>query len=154
MLIKPGTRIAEWGWSMEKFATLTDTLIKTETAEVFFITGPGEKAMVDSLMRRMDEKPFRLPPLSIKELALAIQQSHLLVCNHTGIMHLASAVKTPVLAIFKHGEIARWGPTNTPHVVLEERNDTSLEPDTVREGIVKLLRQTSRKTEPHPQNAP
>ena len=41
----------------------------------------------------------QLPILSIKELALAIKKSDLLFCNHTGIMHLASAVKTPVLLL-------------------------------------------------------
>ncbi len=153
VLIKPGTRIEQWGWHPDKFAVLADTLLQTEKAEVFFITGPGEEPMINSMLKRMKTSPFCLPPLAIKELALAIQQSDLLVCNHTGIMHLASAVKTPVLAIFKHGEVARWGPTNTPHVILEERSGSTLDPDTVREGIVKLLRDTTPRTEQHPESA-
>ena len=88
-----------------------------------------------------------LPVLSIKELALAIKKSDLLFCNHTGIMHFASAVETPVAVIFKHGETTRWGPTNTPHIILEEKNSDSLSPEIVLDQINQLLTNTpSRKT--------
>ncbi len=139
VLIKPGTRVPEWGWRLEKFQAVTDHLLKTETAEVFLISGPGEETMADQFIRGMERTPVRLPPLSIKELGLLIQKSDLLFCNHTGIMHLASAVQTPVLAIFKHGEIARWGPYNTTSIILEERNSDALSPETVIESIEKLL---------------
>jgi len=139
VLIKPGTRVPEWGWRLEKFQAVTNHLLKTKTAEVFLISGPGEEAMTDRFIRAMETPPVRLPPLSIKELALVIQKSDLLFCNHTGIMHLASAVQTPVLAIFKHGEIARWGPYNTTSIILEERNSDSLSPETVIESIDRLL---------------
>ena len=95
--------------------------------------------MTDRFIRDMETPPVRLPPLSVKELALLIQKSDLLFCNHTGIMHLASAVQTPVLAIFKHGEIARWGPYNTTSLILEERGSDSLSPETVIESIDRLL---------------
>ncbi len=139
VLIKPGTRVPEWGWRLEKFQAVAEHLLKTETAEVFLISGPGEEAMTDQFIAGMETPPVRLPRLSIKELALLIQKSDLLFCNHTGIMHLASAVKTPVLAIFKHGEIARWGPYNTPSIILEERFSDALSPETALESVGKLL---------------
>lgn len=139
VLIKPGTRVPEWGWRLDKFQAVTEQLLKTETAEVFLISGPGEEAMTDQFIRDMENPPVRLPALSIQELALLIKKSDLLFCNHTGIMHLASAVQTPVLAIFKHGEIARWGPYNTASIILEERHSDALSPETALESIDKLL---------------
>lgn len=147
VLIKPGTRVPEWGWRLDKFQAVTEHLLKTKTAEVFLIAGPGEEAMTDRFIRGMDQPPVRLPPLSIKELALLIQKSDLLFCNHTGIMHLASAVKTPVLAIFKHGEIARWAPYNTTSIILEERNSDSLSPETALESISRLLKREENRIE-------
>ena len=147
VLIKPGTRVPEWGWKLDKFQMVTEYLLKTGTAEVFLITGPGEEAMIDQFIHGIEPLPVLLPTLSIKELALLIQKSDLLVCNHTGIMHLASAVQTPVLAIFKHGEIARWGPYNTPHIILEERNSDFLSPETVLESIDKLLKREENRVE-------
>jgi ADP-heptose:LPS heptosyltransferase len=140
VLIKPGTRVPAWGWRLEKFQQVAEHLLKTETAEVFLISGPGEEKMTDGFMNAIEHPPVRLPPLSVMELALLIQKSDLLFCNHTGIMHLASAVNTPVLAIFKHGEIARWGPYHTPNVILEERHSDALTPETVLESIGKLLK--------------
>ncbi len=139
VLIKPGTRVPQWGWRRDKFQAVTDHLLKMEKAEVFLISGPGEEAMTDRFIAGTKTPPVRVPPLSVKELALLIQKSDLLFCNHTGIMHLASAVQTPVLAIFKHGEIARWGPYNTTSIILEERNQDSLSSETALESIDRLL---------------
>ena len=41
VLIKPGTRVAQWGWRLEKFQKVTETLLQSKTAEVFIISGPG-----------------------------------------------------------------------------------------------------------------
>jgi len=87
----------------------------------------------------MPNKPKILPLLTAKELALLIQECDVLLCNHTGIMHLASAVDKPVCVIFKHGEIKRWGPLNANSIVLEERYDDSLSPDTVLNTLQEML---------------
>ena len=139
VLIKPGTRVAQWGWNPNKFQTLTNQLMQSVTKNVFIITGPGEEELVSSMLAGLDPKPFCLPKLSVKELALLIQRSDVLLCNHTGIMHLASAAQTPVVAIFKHGNVQRWGPCHTLHVVLEERSGDDLSPETVLQALEKLL---------------
>lgn len=139
VLIKPGTRVAEWGWRLEKFRKVCDRLMESKKVEVLIIQGPGEEQIMKTLFTGSRHKPALLPLLSHRELALVIQQSNLLVCNHTGIMHMASAVGTPLLVIFKHGEVKRWGPCNTPHVVLEEREGETLSVDKVLEGINKLM---------------
>lgn len=140
VLVKPGTRVPEWGWRLDKFQSVMEQLIKTGSAEVFLIRGPGEESLTGEFMRNMDSPPVPLPPLPVNELALLIQKSHLLFCNHTGIMHLASAVNTPVLAIFKHGDAARWGPYNTPNIILEERGGDSVSPETALQSINDLLK--------------
>ncbi len=139
VLIKPGARVAEWGWSLEKFQTVADHLAEEGLAETFVIRGPDEDGLIDAFVGGMKHKPVVLPLLPLKELAMAVKLSSLLFCNHTGIMHLASAVQTPVLAIFKHGEIRRWGPITTRNIVLEERDDDDLEPAKVIENILRLL---------------
>ena len=142
VLIKPGTRISEWGWKVENFRIVAEKLSNSRKAEVLFICAPGEEWLIDQINEGRNLKMDRLPILSVKELALAIKKSDLLFCNHTGIMHLASAVKTPVAVIFKHGETARWGPIHTRHVLLEERNSTILSPEIVIKNIERLLNNT------------
>ena len=139
ILIKPGTRVAQWGWSPKKFQSVINQLMQSVTKNVFIITGPGEEELVQSMIAGLDPKPFCLPKLTVKELALLIQRSDVLLCNHTGIMHLASATQTSVVAIFKHGNVQRWGPCHTRHVVLEERGEEDLSPETVFQAIQNLL---------------
>ncbi len=147
VLIKPGTRVAKWGWKVENFQVVAEKLSSSKKGEVLFIYGPGEEPLMDRINKQANATIDRLPVLSIKELALAIKKSDLLFCNHTGIMHFASAVETPVAAIFKHGETVRWGPTNTPHIILEEKGSDSLSPEIVLDQINQLLTNTpSRKT--------
>ncbi|MBC8286251.1 MAG: glycosyltransferase family 9 protein [Nitrospinae bacterium] len=141
VLVKSGTRVAKWGWSWEKFKTVIEQLL--ESAQVWMVNGPGEEAELQAAITSMQKKPQLLPLLSAKELALLMQECDVLLCNHTGIMHLASAVDKPVCVIFKHGEIKRWGPLNSASVVLEERDNDSLSPDTVLNALLKILNTTS-----------
>ena len=137
VLVKSGTRVAKWGWPWEKFKTVIEQLL--ETTQVWMVNGPGEEAELQTAIASMQKKPQLLPLLSAKELALLIQECDVLLCNHTGIMHLASAVNKPVCVIFKHGEIRRWGPLNSASVVLEERDNDSLSPDTVINALKNML---------------
>lgn len=139
VLIKSGTRIAKWGWRWEKFQTVIEHLLESGKTQVWMVNGPGEEAELETAIARMQKKPQLLPLLSAKELALLMQECDVLLCNHTGIMHLASAVDKPVCVIFKHGEIIRWGPLNSASVVLEERDEDSLSPDTVLNTLLQML---------------
>ncbi|PIQ96559.1 MAG: hypothetical protein COV67_08845 [Nitrospinae bacterium CG11_big_fil_rev_8_21_14_0_20_56_8] len=139
VLIKIGTRVPEWGWRPEKFRAVASALVRGRKAEVLLVQGPGEETLMRETLARMEVPVGVLPPLPLKQLALAMKKSQLLFCSHTGIMHLASAVGTPALVIFKHGEIARWGPVNNRHVVLEERNHDGLHPESVLEHLDRLL---------------
>ena len=140
ILVKPGTRLDKWGWRLEKFRHLVQELIRSQVGEVLLICGPGEDELITSI--QTNGAPRALPSLGLRELTYLIERADLLICNHTGIMHLASAVKTPVLAIFKHGDAHRWGPYNTSHAILEERLSDALMPQTVIETVKKLLTST------------
>ncbi len=139
VLVKPGTRVAKWGWRPEKFRAVCYRLLDAKKAEVFVIRGPGEETLLNSLFPKDPQAPIILPELPVKELALLIQRSSLLFCNHTGIMHMASATQTPAAVIFKHGEIARWGPCHTRFAVLEERGEDGLRPEEALAAIDRLL---------------
>jgi ADP-heptose:LPS heptosyltransferase len=147
VLIKPGTRVLKWGWRIDNFKEAIKQLIESEEVEIFILQGPGEENLISKFSEPSNSYGTILPPLSIAQLAYLIQRSKLLVCNHTGIMHLASAVQTPSLIIFKHGEIDRWGPICNEHIVLEERNEDNLSPTTVIESVRRLLKSNNTATQ-------
>ena len=143
VLIKPGTRIEKWGWETKNFQIVAEKLSSSKKAEVLFICGPGEEPLINRINKQASVTVNCLPVISIKELGLIIKKSNLLLCNHTGIMHFASAVQTPVVVIFKHGETARWEPINTPHVLLQEKKTGTLSPEVVLSKIDQLLTNTT-----------
>ena len=140
ILVKTGTRIPEWGWQWEKFQVVIEHIIKNDIADIWLINGPGEEARLESHISKMEYKPRLLPLVKVKELALLMQQCDLLFCNHTGIMHLASAVEKPACVIFKHGEIQRWGPRHPTSVVLDDRHQDTLTPETVINTLKEILK--------------
>jgi ADP-heptose:LPS heptosyltransferase len=140
ILVKTGTRIAEWGWQWEKFQIVIEHMLKNDIADIWLINGPGEEAELESHISKMEFKPRLLPLIKVKELALLMQQCDLLFCNHTGIMHLASAVEKPACVIFKHGEIQRWGPRHPTSVVLDDRHQDTLTPETVINTLKEILK--------------
>jgi heptosyltransferase III len=140
ILVKTGTRIPEWGWQWEKFQIVIEHILKNDIADIWIINGPGEEAELESHISKMKFKPRLLPLVKVKELALLMQQCDLLFCNHTGIMHLASAVEKPACVIFKHGEIKRWGPRHPTSVVLDDRHQDNLMPETVINTLNEILK--------------
>ena len=60
-------------------------------------------------------------------------------------MHLASAVEKPACVIFKHGEIKRWGPRYPTSVVLEDRHQNNLLPETVIKTLEEILKDKHRE---------
>jgi len=139
ILVKTGTRIPEWGWQWEKFQAVIEHVLKNKIADIWMINGPMEEAELKSHIAKMQFKPRLLPLVKVKELALLMQQCDLLFCNHTGIMHLASAVEKPACVIFKHGEIQRWGPRHPASIVLDDRHQDTLTPETAINALKEIL---------------
>jgi ADP-heptose:LPS heptosyltransferase len=61
----------------------------------------------------------------VAALAALLAQCDVVVCNDSGPMHLATAVGTPVVAVFGSSEPARTGPVGPDHVVVRHRVECS-----------------------------
>ncbi|MDP2830800.1 MAG: glycosyltransferase family 9 protein [Candidatus Omnitrophota bacterium] len=80
---------------------------------------------------------------SLVELAALLKRCHLLISCDSGPMHLAAAVGTPVIALFRKdlpGKTAqRWGPWGEGHVVIERSSLNDITVDEVFEKVKKGL---------------
>ncbi len=81
---------------------------------------------------------------SLVELARILKQCRLLISCDSGPMHLAAAVGTPVVALFRNdlpGKTARrWGPWGERHEVIERDNLTQVSVNEVLSKIKGILR--------------
>jgi ADP-heptose:LPS heptosyltransferase len=86
---------------------------------VVLIGGPDERADAAAVQRLMKERAVDLAgATSIGQLPALLSQAAALVTNDSGPMHIAAAVKTPVVALFGPTSAQRTGPYGAGHRVL------------------------------------
>ena len=100
-------------WPAERYAVVGDRLADELGLQIAVLAGPavGER----NVARRVGET-MRCPAALItdipspQELAALLRRAAVLVGNDSGVVHLAAAVETPVVAIFGPTNHRAWGP--------------------------------------------
>jgi len=113
-------------WRDEGFAAVADYLVERYRARVAITSGPaeGEVKKARRVVDLMKTPPIDLVgQLSIKELAALISRSRLFLGVDSAPMHIAAAVKTPVIALFGPSGEHNWGPWGEGHIVIKKDMD-------------------------------
>jgi ADP-heptose:LPS heptosyltransferase len=148
--LHPGARAPSRRWPAEYFAAVADQLADRGLRVV--LTGTREEA---SLTRAV-AGAMRAPALdlagrtSLGAAAALMQDARLLVCNNTGISHLAAALRTPSVALLHEpAELCRWAPLDARrhHAIF---GDTWPEPGAVLAAADELLLDPTLATEAVP----
>ena len=119
--IAAGASLKERRWPAEKFAAAADLISERHGAKVLLFGGPSEEKLVGKVESHMKRPVMNLAgKTSLEELIGLVKRCSLLVTNDTGTMHVASAVGTPVVALFfVHAFGAETGPYGEGHIVIE-----------------------------------
>ena len=130
--VAPFAALALKRWPVERFAGVVDRLPAERAVAVLEAPGdPSARELVDRLTR---PRPVDVvPPLHLRHTAALLASSCLLLCNDTGVMHLAAAVGTATVAIFGPTDPAVYGPGGGDGAVrteyaCPEHRDGSLQP--------------------------
>ncbi len=95
-------------WDGAQFARVADRL-QREGARVILVGSPSDDGQ--AVKAAMQTEPVDLVgKTTLDELASVIQSADLFIGADSGVMHLAAAVGTPVVAIFGPSNPAAWGP--------------------------------------------
>lgn len=106
-------------WPAASFAAVADQVSREGLGRVVLIGGPDEQADAGAVQRLMKERAVDLTgATSIGQLPALLSQAAALVTNDSGPMHVAAAVKTPVVALFGPTSAQRTGPYGAGHRVL------------------------------------
>ncbi len=113
--INPGGERANRRWNPDHYASVADNLIDRYNARIFILGGPGEEKISEEVLIKMRNKGIDLSgKLTLNDLVYIIDRMDLLVTNDSAPMHIAAAVKTPVVAIFGPEDPRLFGPYTTP----------------------------------------
>ena len=100
-------------WSPEHFAQLADTLFRDTGGQLILVGGPEETELHQKIFELMQSAmPVRsfAGKGNIRVAAAILKQADLFIGNDSGLMHLATAVGTPTVAIFGLTNSDAWGP--------------------------------------------
>ena len=114
--LHPGARWWFKAWPAERFAALAD-LIQTDTAtHALFLGGDQERSLESRIADGM-KTPFRslIGKTTLRALAAVLERAALMVSNDNGPMHMAAALRVPVIGLFGPSDPVVWGPWGDGH---------------------------------------
>ncbi|OGT25519.1 MAG: hypothetical protein A3I77_04325 [Gammaproteobacteria bacterium RIFCSPLOWO2_02_FULL_42_14] len=124
-----GTKLAMKDWGQENWLSLMMALSKQYSHYgLVFVGVESEYQRSEMLLNYWHGKKINLcGKLSVRETAAVIECAQLFIGHDSGPMHLASAVKTPSVAIFsRHAKPGCWYPLGQHHKVLYPKGKTIL----------------------------
>jgi heptosyltransferase III len=119
VILQPGARYWFKAWPPERFAELADRLASQYGCQVL-IGGTRQEGDLAQQIRQMAKS---LPIVmagrtTVRQFASIAKRSALFVGNDSGAMHIASAVGTPVVALFGPSSPREWRPHGGPVEIL------------------------------------
>jgi heptosyltransferase-1 len=97
-------------WPAERFGHLAAWLLERHGLTSVALWGPGEQALADEVARCSGGAAVAAPPTSLTDMVAIAGEAELMVSGDTGPTHVASAMGTPVVALFGPTSPERNGP--------------------------------------------
>ncbi|MCM8825880.1 MAG: glycosyltransferase family 9 protein [Candidatus Omnitrophica bacterium] len=120
IVLNPGAAFEKKRWDKDRFAELGRQIISKYEVKLMIVGNKKELGLAKEITAKIrSERALNLAgKISFRQLAFLLSRALLLITNDTGTMHLASAMKCPVIAIFGPGNPLRYGPIGTKSIVL------------------------------------
>ncbi len=110
IVISPATRWETKCWPIAYHAELADRLVRELQARVYFLGSTVDRPRIETIQTRMSSESTNLVGTSLPDLVALIRRAEVVVAGDSGPMHIASAVGTPVAALFGPTSPAYSGP--------------------------------------------
>ena len=135
------------GWNVSAFTRLAMQLQNTFADVGWIVTaGPAEEPYLDSYRTELLNAGIPVVTgLTLSRMAALLANMRLLVSWDTGIVHLASAVGTPIVDVFPSKDfdycIQRWGPWGKNAISLAQKNEhlDSIQIENIVSSVIHLL---------------
>lgn len=110
-----GAQLPSRRWPVARFAALAEALHGWGLTPVLTGTA-GERALVGELSQRLADRAVPHVDLagrtSLWTLGALLRRARVLVCNDTGVSHVAAALRVPSLVLACGSDVARWAPAD------------------------------------------
>lgn len=109
--IHPGARFRDKCWPPHCFAAVADRLAAEFCLAPVLTGSPQEADLAQAVAARMRTSALNAAgPLSLGAMAALMRRARLLVCNDTGVSHIAAGLRLPSVVVFNRADPGRWSP--------------------------------------------
>jgi ADP-heptose:LPS heptosyltransferase len=110
VLVHPGAQLPSRRWPVERFGEVAHELARAGWR--IAVTGSaGEAALTAHVAQNAGANAIDLAgSTSLGALAALVSKARLIVCNDTGLSHVAAAMRTPSVVIASGSDTHRWAP--------------------------------------------
>ncbi len=118
--IHPGAHYPSQRWPAERFGELARRVLGQFEAKVILLGSSDEKGLLEAV-KNDSGKDLRIFSCdNIRDLAALLSRCDLLICNNSGPMHIASALKVPTVSLIGPTVIPLWLPYGKDNVVINK----------------------------------
>lgn len=109
-IVHPGAQWRSRRWPVERFAAVADALAAAGL-EVAVTGTTNEAGLAAALVAAMRARAVDLSGrTNLGTLGALVERAALVVCNDTGLSHVAAALRTPSVVIASGSDVERWAP--------------------------------------------
>lgn len=110
VLVHPGAQLPSRRWPASRFAEVADALA-FEGWQIAVTGTVAERELTASVLGAMTQPAQHLAgETSLGALAALVASARLVVCNDTGLSHVAAAMRTPSVVVASGSDTRRWAP--------------------------------------------
>jgi lipopolysaccharide heptosyltransferase II len=118
--IHPGAHYPSQRWPAERFGEVARLILEQCMAKVVLLGSSTEEELLGEVKRGGVEDIQIFPCNNIRELIALLNRCDLLVCNNSGPMHIAAALKIPTISMIGPTVTPLWLPYGENHVVINK----------------------------------
>jgi lipopolysaccharide heptosyltransferase II len=118
--LHPGAHYPSQRWPAERFGEVARLILEQSLAKVVLLGSSVEEELLGEVKRSGVEDIQIFPCNNIRELIALLNRCDLLVCNNSGPLHIAAALKVPTVSMIGPTVTPLWLPYGENHVVINK----------------------------------
>ena len=120
--IHPFSAITERAWPVERFVEVANALQKKHRARILLFGGQRDMEAASDMEKRIQPRPIMAAGRTdLRQTMALLSKCSLLICNDSGIMHLAAALDVALVALFGPQTPDLFGPSGKRCAVVSKR---------------------------------
>ena len=117
----PGAFYPSQRWPAERFGELAGRIIDHSGARVLIFGDKKEEHLLKAVKERAGNDAHIFCGYSLRQFMAMLNRCNLLICNNSGPLHIASALKIPTVSMTGPTVVPLWSPWGNNHIVLNKK---------------------------------